>query len=216
MEGAPPPRPRVYGVGLPKTGTSTLLAALETLGWAPRRCYGAFARALPPAPLLAARLEGLPLPAREEAVRNMAREALAADGALRDTLLGADAAADWPVHLLHAELAEAHPDALFVLTERESAEAAYESHVRFAARPDAAARRANADAQEAKFDVLNAHWAPALFAAHGQRVRRAFEGMPHRLLVVCWERGDGWDELCAFLGVPAPAQSTPFPHVVPA
>ncbi|MYB38989.1 MAG: hypothetical protein F4Y26_16720 [Gammaproteobacteria bacterium] len=31
------------------------------------------------------------------------------------------------------------------------------------------------------------------------------------LLVLDFERGDGWPELCAFLGEPVP--DTPFPHV---
>ena len=48
---------------------------------------------------------------------------------------------------------------------------------------------------------------------HNEAVRAYFAGTD-RLLDVCWEEGDGWDELTGFLGLPVP--DAPFPHSNPA
>jgi hypothetical protein len=45
---------------------------------------------------------------------------------------------------------------------------------------------------------------------HTSDVERYFADRPEDLLVVDWEKGDGWEQLCAFLDRPVPSQ--PFPH----
>ena len=52
----------------------------------------------------------------------------------------------------------------------------------------------------------------AFYEAHQQSVREYFRehNALDNLCEICWERGDGWAELCSFLGQPAPA--IPFPH----
>ena len=45
---------------------------------------------------------------------------------------------------------------------------------------------------------------------HEDGVRRHFESEPRRLLVFNVFSGDGWDELCDFLGCPVPSEA--FPH----
>ena len=47
----------------------------------------------------------------------------------------------------------------------------------------------------------------AVFNAHNEEVRRLVP--PAQLLI--YESGEGWEKLCAFLGVPVPA--TPYPKV---
>ena len=47
----------------------------------------------------------------------------------------------------------------------------------------------------------------AVFNAHNEEVRRL---VPRKRLLV-YEFGEGWQPLCAFLGVPVPA--TPYPEV---
>ncbi len=53
----------------------------------------------------------------------------------------------------------------------------------------------------------------AEYERHNEAVREFFAGTD-RLLEVCWEEGDGWPQLCGFLGVPVP--DVPFPHSNPA
>ena len=53
--------------------------------------------------------------------------------------------------------------------------------------------------------------APGAAARTASRLReavRAFFGSA--LIELCWERGDGWAELCRAIGEPAPDE--PFPH----
>jgi hypothetical protein len=48
------------------------------------------------------------------------------------------------------------------------------------------------------------------YESHRRRVLDHFSGREQDLLVVCWETGDGWNELCRFLQRPLPDQR--FPH----
>jgi hypothetical protein len=50
----------------------------------------------------------------------------------------------------------------------------------------------------------------SVYERRNERIREYFEQRPHDLLVVDWEKGDGWAELCDFLGVDVP--DLPFPH----
>jgi hypothetical protein len=49
------------------------------------------------------------------------------------------------------------------------------------------------------------------YNAHNQAVEDYFRERPEQLLKVCWETGDGWEELANYLGKPVPDQ--PFPHI---
>jgi hypothetical protein len=49
------------------------------------------------------------------------------------------------------------------------------------------------------------------YRKHNQEVLEYFQDRSDNLLVVSWEQGDGWKELCSFLGKPLP--DMPFPHV---
>jgi hypothetical protein len=48
------------------------------------------------------------------------------------------------------------------------------------------------------------------YTRHNQEVMDYFQDRPQSLLVVDWENGDGWQELCEFLGREIPRE--PFPH----
>jgi hypothetical protein len=50
----------------------------------------------------------------------------------------------------------------------------------------------------------------AIYHRHNQDVREYFLGREDVLLEVCWEEGDGWDEVCTFLNKSTPDQ--PLPH----
>jgi hypothetical protein len=48
------------------------------------------------------------------------------------------------------------------------------------------------------------------YILHTERVKEYFNDRPDDLLIVDWEDGDGWDELCEFLGSEIPDRE--FPH----
>ena len=51
----------------------------------------------------------------------------------------------------------------------------------------------------------------AAYERHHAEVRRYFANRPNDLLEIRLVDGEGWTELCPFLGLPTPAQ--PFPHL---
>lgn len=119
-----------------------------------------------------------------------------------------DSADDYPVPLMYRRLAEFYPDARFVLTMRLSPE-------RWAASVISEFNRKNFNEGENTWyegDLSAPDRESRLlkrYEAHLSAVREFFASSP-RFLEVCWERGDGWAELCGFLGLSTPAD--PFPH----
>jgi hypothetical protein len=53
----------------------------------------------------------------------------------------------------------------------------------------------------------------AIYEHHMSEVRAYFKDRPEDFLEVCWEEGDGWSEICGFLGFDVP--DMPFPHCNP-
>jgi hypothetical protein len=130
------------------------------------------------------------------------------------------ATVDWPACAFWAGLAEAHPDAVVLLSVRESAEQWWRSfeatiHAGLSRpvpsdRPDWAARRkVTLEMMDRTFtpDWREREGAMAGYEAHNAAVR---EAIPAGRLVE-WRTGDGWEPICAALGVPVPDE--PFPHV---
>jgi hypothetical protein len=205
---------RVIGAGFGRTGTASLKVALERLGFAPCDHMG----------------EVFLHPERaliwEEAADAKARGE-AFDWAR--LYAGYAATTDWPGAYFWRELAAAYPAAKVVLSVRDP-ERWYDSMRRTVYRlrhsPEAMATLAEA------FGVRSfADWMPRftdrlvwegtfggrfedrahalrVFTEHAAAVRAAIP--PDRLLV--FEVGEGWEPLCRFLGVPAPAGES-FPHV---
>lgn len=172
----------MFGIGLNKTGTKTLAACLRQLGFAH-------------------------LSYRRDLLQKVR------DGKLKGVYRAIDAFEsfdDWPYPLIYRELAGHYPDARFVLTLRTDADVWLGSLKRHALRtpPFNHSRklvygRAYPQGNEAHFREF--------YRRHEREVRAHFaQHGPERLLVLCWERGDGWQELCGFLGLEVP--DTPFPH----
>lgn len=184
----------VIGSGFGRTGTLSLKLALEQLGFGP--CYHM--------------IEVFKTPAAA------GWWVEAADGApaWEKIFAGYRSTVDWPSATFYAELAAAYPDARVIHTERD-AEAWFASTQATifpnAAPPDT----------EAPFDQMFAKVIGRLFDGrmrdhdkvievyerHNAEVRRAIPA--ERLLV--YELAQGWDPLCAFLGVPVP--DAPMPAV---
>ena len=191
---------RVVGAGLGRTGTHSLKLALEQLLGGP--CYH-----------MSELIE------REGDTAVWAR---AVDG--RDVdwvafLSEFSATVDWPACAFWEEIAAAHPGAVVVLSVRESPEAWVKSFERTIAQalekpvpPEDEAwverRRMVLAMVESTFtpDWRDRDAAKAAYIRHNERVRAA---VPADRLVE-YRAGDGWEPLCAALGVEIPAE--PFPH----
>lgn len=196
---------KVIGAGFGRTGTLTLKVALEKLGLGP--CYHM--------------TEVMAHPAHV-ATWDAATRGERVDWAAFFT--GWGATVDWPACSFYKEIFAAHPDARVILSVRDP-ERWYQSCRETIFKPVSmfplrlvlpwlprvgpATAMAKRLVWERTFDGRfedKAH-ALAVFRAHLDAVKR--EVPPDRLLV--FEASQGWAPLCAFLGVPVPAE--PFPHV---
>jgi len=190
---------RVVGAGLGRTGTNSLKLALERLLGG--RCYHMS--------------ECMERPG-DAAVWHAAIRGETVDW---DALLADfDATVDWPACAFWRELTAANPDAVVLLSERESPEVWWESMestiVSTLGRPVPAEDEDWARRRAMTLDLMNAFtegWkrrdaAIAAYETHNEVVRGA---VPAGRLVE-WRPGDGWEPLCEMLGVPAPEE--PFPH----
>ena len=188
---------RIVGAGLPRTGTNSLKLALERLTGG--RCYHM--------------LEVSERPGAADAWK------AAAEGQTPhwDMLLGGyHAAVDWPASAFWRELAAANPEAPVLLSQRASAEQWWGSVEKTVA---VALASPSGDPEIARIREMGRtlarrfcpEWpdpaaAQAAYERHNAEVRAAIAS--DRL--VEWRPADGWDPLCAMLGVPVPDE--PFPR----
>jgi hypothetical protein len=181
-------RPKVFGVGFQKTGTSSLDDAFRILGY--RADKGVFINTpdkrsihIPP-PLTNANVLARVLP----------------------LAYNHDAFSDNPWPLLFREMDARFPGSKFILTVRDPQRwlASLERH--FGA--------TQSDMLQWIYGVpcVRGHAARCLevYGAHNEAVRRTFARRPGSLLELDIERSPGWDELCRFLALPVP--EVPFPH----
>ena len=179
------PLPKVFGIGLSRTGTTSLTEALRVLGY----------RAVHFPLAIAREDEGcLTLDAREAA--------------------RFDALTDTPVALFFRELDAAFPGSKFILTTRSvdawlasmrrlRASYAFMRFVPKVARLTEALYGKTAYADEAALRQY--------FERHRTQVETYFgDRMGRDVLVLDFESGAGWPEVCTFLERAVP--STPFPH----
>jgi hypothetical protein len=191
---------RVVGAGLGRTGTHSLQLALQQLLGG--RCYHMTE--------VFGRPDDIPVWHR------------AVDGELPDwDALFADyvAAVDWPVAAFWPELSAYYPDALVLLSVRDDTakwwKSAHETIFEITDRPipdDPVFGAQMAMAQDMLTNRFTPDWrdpdaAKVAYEVHNERVRATIP--PERLLV--WQPGDGWDPICAALGLAVPDE--PFPHV---
>lgn len=174
---------KVIGVGFHKTGTKTLGACLETLGFRNRSLD------------------------REA----FALWRLGETDAVLELMRNADSFEDWPWPFLYRETSERFPDARFVLTTRRDDATWLESLALHVERHRTTTF--NYRKYIYGVDEPRAHPERFLevYRAHNAAVRAFFAARPGRLLEICWEDGGGWGPLCRFLGRPIP--DAPFPHM---
>jgi hypothetical protein len=180
--------PKVFGIGMFKTGTTTLGRAMERLG------YRAEVRFWPLLPGLAPYFELDPEPFRPFHDR------------IRGQADAFDCLADAPWLFLYRELAVWYPESVFVLTLRKDARSVAESDLAMWHRIGLMERWR----REVGLDPT-----PEMFVEryerHNEAVMRFFASRAERLLTVCWEtEPHPWQTLCGFVGRPVPEE--PFPH----
>ncbi len=147
------------------------------------------------------------------------RSALRGDFSGLGSIMGGYAATvDWPAGAFWRELSALFPDALVVLTVRESAEAWWRSanatileKNRQPVSPDDPLAVSSGMIEEMMSWRFTPDWndrqsAMAAYERHNDSVRQGVA--PARLLE--WKPEDGWEPLCTGLGIPVP--STAFPH----
>ncbi len=176
---------KVFGIGLNKTGTTTLGVCLKTLGYKHSPYAGRFVAA---------------------AQSRELDELLAYAEAW-------DSFEDWPWPLLYRELDERFPGSRFVLTTRNDAVTWFRSLCGHAERTGPTPERRLIYGHEMPQGHRVEHL--KLYEEHVLAVRAWFQGRPEALLEVCWERGAGWPELCRFLGAEQPGEPFPHAHQAP-
>jgi len=169
---------KVFCIGLPKTGTTSLGVALQELGY---QVTGP---------------NGLHDPEIEENAIPMAFELAERFDAFRDT--------PWPV--IYQELDERFPGSKFILSLRDP-ESWVRSQVRHFGRKKTPMRQwmFGAGCPEGNEALYIQQ-----FNEHKKAVLRYFRNRPKDLLVMDFDRGDGWEKLCPFLGIESP--DIVFPH----
>jgi hypothetical protein len=183
----PPTGMKVFGIGLPKTGTKTLAQCFEALHFKHRSFDMELAAEVKRGPL----------------------EGVLAEAEKFETF------EDWPWFLIYQELDRTFPGSKFILTLRKNAATYVESlrkhHERQGIRNEGFAKPPWWDDV---FGFPPNRWdydrSAANYERHRLEVLEYFESRPDDLLVVCWENGDAWESICRFLDRPRPSRS--FPH----
>ena len=182
------------GAGLGRTGTMSLKLALEQLLGGP--CYHM-------------------LEVGEKPEMELWRRAATGETGVLGTIMdGYTATVDWPAASFWRELADANPDAVILLSTRQSARVWWESASRtifdIDGRGDLSAEFLEMwetiTASRFTRRYLDAEAAMAAYERHNAQVKA--QAPADRL--VEWQPGDGWASICAALGVPEP--DTPFPQ----
>ena len=190
---------KVFGIGMSKTGTSTLDACFRILGLVPVAGYNAELKALVRA--------GRELDPINDKFDYDVRAPLVHEEIVEDILAVARSYVsfqDSPWYMLYCYLDRVFPGSKFILTVRRDAETQAISDWYHNQR-----RGVCEDKPDPNFLAAQIK----RYQDHNQAVREYFRGRESDLLVVCWEDGHGWNELCSFLGVPHPG--VPFPHANP-
>ena len=180
---------KVVGVGLPKTGTTSLGYCFRRLGFK-HRTYD--------------------MDLALQVKRNQLDVVL-------DEARRYEAFEDWPWFSIYRELDQTFPNSKFILTLRKDTETYVKSLIGHHEREGIRRK-----------DFVKPHWWDEVFGVepaqwdydksaqryerHNRDVLEYFgDRVGKDLLVVCWEKGDGWAQLCKFLNKPLPNE--PFPHL---
>lgn len=190
---------RVIGAGLPRTGTDSLRRALERLLGG--RCH--HMSTVPGHPFDLGPTWGRALDGHADGVD------------WPEVFDGYVATVDWPAAQFWPQISAAFPDALIVLSERDSGAVWWESMDATVLKVARRLRSPEWNEGRDLFRLLEnltgeTEWDDAnllrnAYAAHNDLVRQTVD--PHQLLT--WRPGDGWHPICDALDLPVPDE--PFP-----
>lgn len=194
VEGAALVSLRVVGAGLGRTGTNSLMTALEMI--LPGECHHMYK--------VFVNDEGATW-------RDIGR---GQTDLLSKVMENYVASVDWPSAAYWEQLAAENPDALILLSVRESGEKWFKSATdtifgAMEGSPDSPWKEMVTELIFDTFaggDLTDKDACIAAYEAHNDYVRKNAD--PARLLE--WQATDGWEPICERLGVPVP--SDPFPH----
>lgn len=174
---------KVFGIGLEKTGTSTLGKALEMLGFE--------------------RHKGFDLQLLQQ-FKSGHLEAIMEAAADYDNF------ENYPWSFIYEEAYHRFPDAKFILTVRTTSRRWFSSISHHARKtgPSEVRQLVYGHSMPHLFEAEDTRF----YEKHNQAVHAFFDANDSsRLLEVCWAKEDGWNELCTFLEKPIP--EVDFPHL---
>lgn len=175
---------KVFGIGWAKTGTTTLGECFEILG-------------------LDHQSQNLDL------VKDIGKGDLSRVMMLAEKK---ESFEDWPWIILYKELDRAFPDSRFVLTKR-NPEKLIQSYKNMLGNLGSASEELNEIRRilyGLPFPRVSDAQLIERYEKHNSEVENYFRDRPKDLLIVDWEQGSGWKDLCGFLGKNLPNE--PFPH----
>ena len=174
---------KVFGIGLNKTGTSTLAECGKALGYKTYSCS-----------------------------RKLTKDVVV-DRNFSNTFSVVDKYdffEDWPWPLIYKQLDKAYPGSKFILTKRSTPSVWLNSLKKHSMRtkPFQHCRKLAYG-----YNYPHGHESAFLnfYSEHNAEVREYFKNRSNDLLEVCWESGHGYEELCDFLNRPNINES--MPHV---
>lgn len=177
---------KIFCIGLPKTGTTTIGKALEILGYSHNYASDSV----------------LGLNSIERGDYNY----------ILDQIDKYDAFEDSPYPMCWKWLVKNYPDAKFILTTRSSP---YKFLNSLLNEPERKIKSViHHQKKFSQFGVTHVKGNEGIvyraYLEHNHDIRKHFEGKDN-LLEMCFEDGDGWDKLCEFLGHNLPKED--FPHL---
>lgn len=175
---------KIFGIGLNKTGTTSLGKALEMLGYHKH----------------------------VKADLNLLQAWVSNDyNVIKKSIELNEVFEDWPWPLMYEWLIEEYPEAKFILTTRSSSDKWFQSLCKHADKTGATEYRKIVYGHAMPHDNKEHHI--EFYERHNEEVRAYFSRVKKsdQLLELCWEKGDGWKQLCPFLDKEVP--SIHFPTV---
>jgi hypothetical protein len=173
---------KIFGIGLSKTGTTTLGECGRILGYRCKACD----RELLKDVILGNNFTGI----KEEVKKN-------------------DLFQDWPWPLIYKELDLMFPESKFILTVRKNEEIWLDSLKKHSMRGHPV-RPCRDLAYGYNYPYGHEKEHLEFYRRHNDNVRSFFKGRDNDFIEICWDKGHGWNELCAFLG--KDILDVPFPH----
>ena len=174
-------KPKIFGIGLNKTGTTTLGEMGKILGL---RCTSCNKKLL----------EDVVLRGDFERVKELVQKF--------------DLFEDWPWPLIYKELDELFPGSKFIMTTRSNEEVWLRSLKKHSLKTSVRGHCRKL-AYGFNYPHGNEIHHKNFYTTHIDEARAYFAGRDDDYLELCWENGDGFEELCPFLGVDTPSIAVP-------